>query len=86
MSPQFPESKISEMVPTLFWEMWGRRISVRQDILQPTGQAMVSSYNDHQTGHRDDLAGIAKSPLENPPASPGLENKGAGNGPEAAPD
>jgi hypothetical protein len=78
MPAQFPESKITEAVPQLFWEMWGKRISVRHDIIEPTEQAMASSYNDHETGHQDDLANIAKTPLENlPPKKSPNEGEGA---------
>jgi hypothetical protein len=75
MPRQFPESKIRESVPKLFSEMWGMRINVNRDILQPTEQAVASSYNDHQTGHQADLADIAENRLEDLPAAQGSGNK-----------
>lgn len=63
MPSQYPESKISESVPRLFWALWKKRIGVQNDILAPTHQEIASSYCDHDDSHKTSLADIAASPL-----------------------
>jgi hypothetical protein len=63
MPSQFPESKISESVPHLFWTLWKKRISVQNDILAPTHREMASSYRDHDDSHKKSLTDIAATPL-----------------------
>lgn len=59
MPNQYPESKISESVPHLFWALWRKRISVQNDILAITYQEIALSYCDHDDSHKTSLADIA---------------------------
>jgi hypothetical protein len=63
MPSQYPESKISESVPHLFWTLWKIRISVQDDILAPTQEEIASSYLDHKDTHKKSLTDIASAPL-----------------------
>jgi hypothetical protein len=63
MPSQYPESKISESVPHLFWALWKKRINVPKDILAPTLQEIASSYCDHDDTHKKSVADIATTPL-----------------------
>ncbi len=59
MPSQFGESKITENVPKVFRDLWGKNISVKRDIIAPAQEAIESSYRHgiHKSG-LDDIASI----------------------------
>jgi hypothetical protein len=63
MPPQFDPSKIRENTPKVFRDLYGKHISVKQDILDYAHQELESSYTSPP--RLADLAALADQPISN---------------------